>query len=405
MEYSIKMKGWIIAIILIILIIVVILFTQPSSPTNNAMINTVVGNGIAGYRDNVVAIQAELFGPSSVAFDSLGNMYISDSGNKVIRKVTKDGKITTFAGSKTVINEQTNGPVLATNVNLLNPFGVTVDKEDNVYIVDKGNLDIRNSVIRKVDKNRYITTVAGGGPIHYIPNTNNRIQTYYGDGGLATDATLYSPSSVVVDSLGNIFIADTQNNVIRKVDLEGKITTIAGTGPIQTTDNPYQTGSMAIEANLSEPTGLALDGSNNLYVTDSKNSVVSKIDTKTGMITIVAGNFTYDYTGDGGQAIHASLYTPCGIVLDGSGNMYLSDTRNNVIRSIDPSGIIRTYAGSEFTGNIIYTKIPVYDPTKPFDHALSAQLFGPGLLTFHQGSLYIPDTNHHIIRIVGEKVT
>ncbi len=175
-----------------------------------------------------------------------------------------------------------------------------------------------------------ITTIAGSSPV-----------LYGGDGGHATDAKLNAPNGVAIDAMGNIFIADRGNNRIRKIDPTGIITTFAGTG-IGTFSGD---GGAATDAALYLPTGVAVDGSGNVYIADGANSRVRKINSS-GIISTIAGNGIPGFYGDGGAATLASLNGPIGVAVDAAGNIFIADCNNNVIRKINSSGIISTVAGS-----------------------------------------------------------
>ena len=232
--------------------------------------------------------------------DSGGNIFIADTGNHRIRKVDSAGVITTIDWKR-----------------LETPLGVAVDSGGNIYI---GNTD--NHRIRKVDSAGTITTIAGTGE-----------SGDGGDGGPAIQATLYYPRGVAVDSTGNLYIADTRNNRIRKIDSTGTITTIAGTGF-------GGDGGPANQASISSPRGVAVDGGGNLYIADTENNRIRKVDS-TGTITTIAGTGTGRFgrfSGDGGPAVQAWLYNPRGVAVDGGGNVYIADTFNQRIRRLTPSG-------------------------------------------------------------------
>src|SRR5208283_4909896 len=287
---------------------------------NNGIITTVAGGGHYGLGDGGAATSGSLIGPSGVAVDASGNLFIADTWNNRIREVDPDGIITTVAGNGSYGYSGDGGQ--ATSASLAGPSGVAVDASGNLFIADT-----YNNVIRKVDNNGIITTVAGGG--HYG----------LGDGGAATSASLVQPSGVAVDASGNLFIADTYNNVIRKVDNNGIITTVAGGGHYGLGD-----GGAATSASLVQPSGVAVDASGNLFIADTYNNVIRKVDNN-GIITTVAGGGHYGL-GDGGAATSASLVQPSGVAVDASGDLFIADTWNDRIREVDPDGIITTVAGN-----------------------------------------------------------
>ena len=279
-------------------------------------ITTFAGTGettfSGGYRDGGPASLARLFYPVDLVLDGVGNLYIAERGNHRIRKVDPFGTITTFAGT----GERSpsgyyygSGP--ATAIPLDSPHGVAVDREGNLYIADRGD-----HWIRKVDSTGTITYVAGTGE-----------RGFSGDGGPAVKAQLRFPSGVAVDDAGNLYIADTSNHRIRKVDSTGTITTFAGTGE----GGSGGDGGPAVQSRLANPYGVALDGAGNLYIADSGNNRIRKVDSS-GAITTVAGTGELGFGGDGGPAVQAQLYNPFGLALDDAGNLYIADTGNHRIR-------------------------------------------------------------------------
>src|SRR5438876_901164 len=217
----------------------------------------------------------------------------------------------------------------ATGASLNQPRGVALDASGNLYIADHFNHRIR----KVAAATGIITTVAGNGVFGFA-----------GDGGAATGARLNYPSGVALDASGNLYIADQNNNRIRKVDAAtGIITTVAGN------DSPtfFGDGGAATNASLYDPTGVALDASGNLYIADQYNHRIRKVDAATGIIATVAGNGIPDFAGDGGAATYASLYHPSGVALDASGNLYIADQYNHRIRKVAAAtGIITTVAGN-----------------------------------------------------------
>jgi trimeric autotransporter adhesin len=199
----------------------------------------------------------------------------------------------------------------------------------NVYIADSDN-----NCIRRVDINGMIRTVAGTG-----------IAGYAGDGGAATSAQLASPSDVAIDGLGNLYIADSNNHRIRKVDTNGIVTTVAGNGSAGYLGD----GSAATSAARNRPTGVSVDGMGNIYIADVNNNSIRRVDGN-GIISTVAGTGTAGYAGDGSVATNALLHSPVDVVVDGSGNLFVADTSNNCIRRVDSNGIITTVAGTGIAG-------------------------------------------------------
>ena len=273
-----------------------------------------------------------------------------------------------MAGSGTVGHSGDGGAAL--EAQLSSPEGVALDGAGNLYIADRGN-----HRIRKVDAAGVITTVAGTGTVGYS-----------GDGGAATAARLNGPEGVAPDGAGNLYIADTGNHRIRKVDSAGVIATVAGTGTVGYSGD----GGAATAARLNGPAGVAPDGAGNLYIADTSNQRIRKVDSA-GVITTVAGSSTTGaFGGDGGAATAARLNTPAGVALDGAGNLYIADTLSDRIRKVDSAGVITTVAGTGTAGF-----------SGDGGAATAAQLNTPeGVAPDGAGNLYIADKNNHRIRKV-----
>ena len=305
-------------------------------------ITTIAGTGERRFGgDGGPAIQAQLDAPSGVVVDGAGNLYIADRANHRIRKVDSTGTITTIAGTGERGFGGDGGP--ATQARLNYPYGVAVDGAGNLYIAD-----LANHRIRKVDSTGTITTFAGTGE-----------RGFGGDGGPASQAQLNFPTGVAVDEAGNLYIADWSNARIRKVDGTGTITTIAGTGELGFGGD----GGPAIQARLSLPYSVAVDDAGNLYIADQYNNRIRRVDS-TGTITTIAGTGERRFGGDGGPAIQAQLGDPTGVAVDGAGNLYIADQYNNRIRRVDSTGTITTIAGTGergFSGPA--TQAQLDDPT------------------------------------------
>jgi uncharacterized protein (TIGR03437 family) len=279
---------------------------------SNGIITTVAGNGGPGFTgDNYPATSTELYSPSGVAVDSAGNIYIADTSNFRIRKVS-NGVITTVAGNGTQGFSGDNGP--ATSAQLYDPCGVALDSAGNLYIAD-GN----SNRIRKVS-NGITTTVAGSG-----------VAGFSGDNGPATSAKLAGAWAVALDSAGNLYIADGNNNRIRKVS-DGVITTVAGNG----TQGFSGDNNLATSAALAAPVGVVVDSTGNVYIADTDNSRIRKV--SNGVITTVAGNGTQGFSGDNGPATSAELAGAVGVGVDSIGDVYIADAFNNRIRALSPTG-------------------------------------------------------------------
>ena len=326
-------------------------------------ITTIAGRTFSG--DGGPASQAQLSEPEGVAADSAGNVYISDGNNHRIRKVDFAGTITTIAGTGEYGFSGDGGP--ASQAQLASPGGVAVDLAGNVYIADQ-----YNNRVRRVDFAGTITTVAGTGE-----------SGFSGDGGPASQARFRQPFDVAVDGLGNLYIADRNNQRIRKVDFAGTITTIAGTGERGFGGD----GGPASQAQLSEPEGVAVDEAGNLYIADSFNHRIRKVDFA-GTITTIAGTGERGFSGDGGPASQAQLSSPEGVAADGAGNLYIVDQYNNRVRKVDATGTITTIAGSGERG--------FAGDSGP---AVEAELDLPADVAVDtEGNVYIADWLNHVIR-------
>ena len=391
--------------------------------TPGGTISTYAGSGNFGFSgDGGPATAAELNFPRDVALDPAGNLYIADSGNSRIRKVSPGGTISTYAGSGSRGFSGDGGPAAAAQLN--NPVGMALDPAGNLYIAD-----ITNNRIRKVTSGGTISTYAGsgsfgfsgdGGPatdaqlsvpvgvaldpagnLYIADHDNGRIRkvtsggtisTYAGsgsrglsgDGGPATAAQLYSPHGVALDTAGNLYIAD--SNRIRKVTPGGTISTYAGTGT-----GPFSgDGGPATAAQLSSPAGVALDLTGNLYIADDGNYRIRKV-TPGGTISTYAGGGSSNFSGDGGPATAAQLNVPVGVALDPAGNLYIADQGNSRIRKVTPGGTISTYAGTDTPGF-----------SGDGGPATAAQLNVPvGVAVDPAGNLYIADSGSSRIRKVG----
>ena len=280
---------------------------------SSGIITTVAGNGTGG--DGGLATNAILNQPTGIAIDSAGNLYIAEPQNRVVRKVTTStGIITTIAGHLGHASAVNSG--LATSVSLKTPCGVALDLANNLYIADAGD-----NLVLKVDPvTGMISKIAGTG-----------IAGYSGDGDLATLAQLNQPAAVTVDTHGNVYIADSQNNAIRMITASsGVIKTIAGTGSAGYSGD----GGPATRALLTWPEYLTADARGNVFFNDYQNSVIRKIDGATGIVATVAGNGVAGFSGDGGSAIGEELFRPFGVATNNAGNLYIADAYNYRIRAV-----------------------------------------------------------------------
>jgi hypothetical protein len=347
----------------------VVCLAQPSSYT----ISTVVGNNSLGpgfSGDTFAATSAQLNTPIQIALDSSHNLYIADSVNQRIRKVTaSNGNISTVAGNGT--EGWTGDGGAATSATLFNPYGVWLDQSGNIYIGD-----LQNEVVRKVSTGGTITTFAG-----------DNAPGYSGDGGPATSATMTYPFGVVGDSAGNIYIADSNDNRVRRVAPNGTISTYAGNG----TGGFSGDGGPATSAEIHRPFGLALDSAGNLYIADSLNNRIRKV-SPGGIITTVAGNGTSTSAtlGDGGPATSAQINTPYGVAIDPAGDILIADYLNQRIRRVTTGGIINTIAGGPRTGY-----------AGDGGPAVNASLSLPtDVAVDTNGLIYVVDSQNNVIRLL-----
>ena len=323
-----------------------------------------------GIGDGKKATDVILTLVDGVAVDSGGNLFISHRSKNRIRKVSKDGIITTIAGNGRAGFSGDNGPALKASLNF--PAGLCLDEIGNLYVADRNN-----HRVRRIDTSGIITTIAGTG----APD-------WGGDGGPAVEAHLNYPSDLECDDKGNLYISDRSNNRIRKVNSNGVISTVVGLGL------PEFGGDFgpATEAFLKYPFGIDLDKKGNLYIADRGNNRIRKVDPH-GIITTVAGDGTHFFAGDYGPATRASLAYPTDVVADHRGNLYIADRNNNRIRRVDPLGIMSTVMGIgryEYNGdNEIASETSLH---LPFALALSLD-----------GKLIVVDRNHFRIRSMDLK--
>ena len=337
-----------------------------------ATIGTFAGNGAARFAgDGGAAVQASLNQPrGKLAEGPDGSIYVADTFNNAVRRIAPDGTISTVAGSGVASYGGDGGPAVAALLHW--PHDVAVDDVGNVWIADA-----YNNRIRKVSPDGVIRTVVGTGvggfngdglapastrvfrpkavvvtatTLWFSDGDNNRIRTvplaggvvrtvvgtgavgYSGDGGRATAARISAPRGIALDSVGNLYIADSQNNRIRRVGTDGIIRTVAGTGVAGFRGD----GGAATRALLRVPRGLAVVGTSTLYIADSDNARVRRVDLATGVITTVVGNGTRRFAGDGGPAAPASLNNPRGVSVDARGRLLIADMLNNRIRVVLP---------------------------------------------------------------------
>jgi sugar lactone lactonase YvrE len=366
--------------------------TGPMVAFTPGTITTVAGNGNYGFPSpgSAPALGAEFEGLRGIAVDGAGDFFVNDLLVQAIRKVTPAGWISTVAGGNyttpiTNPNEGDGGPALGATFS--NNYGVALDGGGNIYVADTGSNKVREVTV----SNGIVNTFAG-----YFDPWYGR-PPYSGDNGPATSAALTQPYDVAVDGAGNVYIADYQNNVIRKVSPNGGIVTVAGNFGLGYgfggDDGP------AVLAQLEGPAGLALDGSGNLYIADSMNSVIRMV-TPAGVISTVAGNHAAGagYSGDNGPATSAQLDYPMGVTVDGAGNLYIADYGNSSIRMVTPSGTITTVAG---VGPCATPYVVGACYTGDNGPATKATLDRPyGIAAQQNGNLFFTDVENNVVRKV-----
>ncbi|MFN0165529.1 MAG: BACON domain-containing protein [Bryobacteraceae bacterium] len=382
-------------------------------------ITTVAGDILSGYSgDGGTARNARFHQPWSLAVDSVGNIFVCDRGNHRVRRIGTDGIITTIAGNGSDTPNATRG--VATEVALVDPLGIAVDRQGNVYIADQGlyvvwrvrpdgeieiaaggGRSLSNAIpataaalfpvdvavdangnlliadwlqyrVARVDAQGVISTVAGNGNVGVS-----------GDGGPATSASLIRPSAIAASPLGEVFIGDGETSKIRRVNTAGIIETVAGNGRFREGGD----GGPATQAFLYLPSSLATDSNGNVYAVEQLKYRVRRIRAD-GLITTFAGTGSDGYSGDGGPAVNARLSFPSGVAVDAANNVYIADTLNHRIRRVSPAGIITTVAGNG-TGESLGDGGP----------ALQASIYAPYDIAFDRnGEMYVTEVFGHRVR-------
>jgi sugar lactone lactonase YvrE len=345
--------------------------------TPSGQVTTLAGSpGIAGSTDGIGSA-ARFYEPDGVAIDYAGNVYVSDWHSSAIRKITSTGFVTTLAGSARVDGSADGvGPA----ARFAGPLGVGIDSVGNVYVADTGN-----SSIRRITPSGNVSTYAGAA------GAFGRVD------GVASEARFYQPSGVAIDNAGNVYVADTWNNVIRKITAAGMVSTLAGTGSIGSTDGNGDTASFGFcelvsvghpgvtYVRVCDAAGIATDSAGNVYVADLFNSTIRKI-TPAGVVTTLAGSARIAGSADGvGSA--ARFNFPRGVATDNQANVYVADTENHTIRKITPSGQVTTLAGSPG----IAGSTDGIGSAARFNHPR-------GIATDGAGKVYVADTDNHTIR-------
>ena len=288
----------------------------------SGVVTTFAGTAGARGSTNGTGAEARFANPQSVAIDSAGNIYVADQGNNTIRKVTSTGVTTTFAGTAGMAGSADGKGAAAS---FRGPKGLTIDGEGNMYVADTNN-----STIRKITPAGDVTTFAGTSGMAGSAN------------GKGTAASFYYPVGVATDSADNVYVGEFGNTSIRKITPVGVVTTIAGSAPA-----PGSTDGAGAAAGFNAPQGLSTDSAGNMYVADTLNNIIRKV-TPAGVTTTFAGKAGTSGSADG-TGTAASFNSPKGLTTDSAGNAYVSDTLNNTIRKVTPAGEVTTFAGTAGT--------------------------------------------------------
>ena len=334
--------------------------TQPVVPppvrfmTNEVTVSRVAGSSHPGYADGS-GTNAQFNLPNGGCVDPAGNVFIADSANHRIRKVSPEGLVSTVAGRG--VAGYWDGPAVTSAFS--DPLGVCVDPAGNVFVADTGN-----NRIRKVGLDGQVSTVAGSGLAGYRD-------------GVGTEAWLNGPNDLVVDAAGNLFVTEFNNHTVRRITPDGTVATWVGNGA------PGYVDGTRSAAQLNQPAGIALDRDGNLYVTEWGGQRIRKV-SAAGQVSTLAGTGMAGYRD--GSAPDAQFNNPDGVVVDGEGDLYIADNGNHVIRRLSPEGIVETVAG---TGGAGLTD----------GEGFESQFSRPaGLGLDIQGNLYVADGENHSVR-------
>ena len=326
--------------------------SNPTTSNNLVTVSTLAGSGVQGDL-NGIGTAASFGDISGIAVDVSGNVYLADKKNNNIRKITPSGVVSTLAGSGVL--GDTDGA--STVASFVSPQGIAVDVSGYLYVT-AGNL------IRKITPSGIVSTLAGN---VYVASGNQN--------GIGTAASFYSPFGIAVDAAGNLFVADEGNNLIRKITPTGVVSTFAGSGVQGDNDG---TGTAA---SFNAPCGITVDASDNVYVSEPYSYLIRKI-SPSGVVSTLAGNGTQGNTN--GTSMAASFTYPFGLTVDPAGNVYVAAM--NLIRKITPSGIVSTLAG-----NIISGKTNGVGSQASFDTVNAVAIDATG-------NVYVADTGNALVR-------
>ncbi len=293
--------------------------------------------------------------PSGVALDAAGNIYVADFGNNLIREITPAGQVSTFAGNGSQGRIDGTGNLAAFD----EPAGIAADASGNLFVADAGS-----DIIRKITSGAAVTTIAGVDSASFA-------------NGPALSSAFFHPVGVAVDAADNVYIADAGNDLVRVLTAGGTVSTLAGI---------INTGASTTISPFNNPTGLAVDGSGNVYVADYLNNNILLVN-KAGTVSTYAGpDSIYMPGAANGPVASATFYYPNSVALDAANNLYVADGVNNLIRKITPAGVVSTLAGSGAAGAVDSTGV-------------NASFNGPaGLAVDPAGNVYVADSNNNLIR-------
>ncbi len=343
-------KNWLIPLLAVILMIA-------CNRNNKGTVSTFAGNGTLGAV-NGKAEEASFSNLMDVAADSAGNIYVADSRNNLIRKISGDGQVTTLAGSGKQGSEDGQG----TAASFFFPAALTADAQGNVYVADT-----HNNMIRKVSTGGMVTTIAG----RISPEVAK-----YRDTVIKFD----NPYGIAVDKDGNVFVADWERDMIKKISPDGKVSAFAGNGDKGAKDGKGSAATFYL------PEGLAVDHAGNLYVADCYNNMIRKI-SPDGVVSTLAGKSLKGAADGKGKS--ASFSHPDGLAVDRAGNIYVADVGNNKIRKITPDGMVTTLAGSG-------KRAAENGPAK------TASFYRPfGVTIDKEGDLYVADYQNNLVRKIS----
>jgi gliding motility-associated-like protein len=323
------------------------------------LVSTFAGSGKDGSTDGI-GTAASFNEPEGLTIDKSGNIYVAEYYNALIRKVTQSAIVTTFAGNVTA-HGAANG--IGTAASFDEPEGIALDKDGNIYVAD-----VYNNLIRKITPDGVVSTLAGKA---FVSGSAN---------GIGSDATFNEPSAVAVDNSGNVYVTDRGNNMVRKITPNGTVTTFAGSTSAGSADG------IGTAASFNYPCCLTMDADGNLYISDTLNDLIRKI-TPSGVVTTIAGS-GIERSVDG-IGINASFNRPVGISVDADGTLYVADMQSNLIRKITSKGVVSTLAGNDTGGS-------VNGVGKEANFSMPASILVDGM-----GNVYVSDVGISLIRKIN----